>query len=194
MARGKMDHEMLALSRASKHIEDLEDPRAQCRVATYLMMRYTSAGEQSLPSEERAKHSPFYQEPVDPRQMQIPGTEAPPAATTRPATVADAPPATVAPSAPSTAVEPPVTGHDDASPGPDMRDMPPPVKTGWGLSGEGENGNDDEGNQTPVEKPTSRFKKLAGDTPKPLKKDRTLKESAGGWEIVGGDEEVEVKI
>lgn len=193
MARGKMDHEMLALSRASKHIEDLEDPRAQCRVATYLMMRYTSAGEQSLPSEERAKHSPFYQEPVDPRQMQIPGTEASPSATTRPATAVDVPPATVTPSVSSTAVEPPTTGHDDTSPGPDMRDMPPPVKTGWGLSGE--DGNDDEGgNRVTVEKQTSRFKKLATDTPKPLKKDRTLKESAGGWELVGGDEEVEVKI
>ncbi len=192
MARGKMDQELLALSRASKHIEDLEDPRAQSRVATYLMMRYTAAGEQNLPSEDRFKIE------SDARQLMIPGTEtAPPIpAATRPATPADATPATVTPSAPTTDAGATATGRGDAlpGPGPDIRDIPPPVVTGWGLAGD-EGGNDDEGNRPPpIAKPRPGFKKLV-DPQKPLKKEKTLKDSAsGGWDLVGGDEEVEVEI
>lgn len=112
MARGKMDQELLALGRASKHIEELDDPRAQSRVATYLMMRYTAAGEQNLPSEERAKHfraSLGGESEADPRQLTIPGTAPGPvadAAPTRPATPPDDRPATN----PAT---PPVAGADD---------------------------------------------------------------------------------
>jgi len=54
VARGKTDQEVLAISRAAKHLEELEDPRAQARVASYLYMRFTSAGETILQSEDRA--------------------------------------------------------------------------------------------------------------------------------------------
>lgn len=128
MARGKMDQELLALARASKHIEELEDPRAQSRVATYLMMRYTAAGEQNLPSEERAKLS-FGEDAPDPRQLVIPGTVPGPTADTaptRPATTTERRPATL----PAT---PPVPGPERpavaAEPAPEPTPEPAPEPT-----------------------------------------------------------------
>lgn len=97
MARGKTDQEMLALQRCMRTIEELEDPRAQVRIASYLLMRFTSASESHLPSEERGKHfAAGFRREEDPRQMTIPGTisATPGAASTTPPATSAAGPAT----------------------------------------------------------------------------------------------------
>jgi hypothetical protein len=113
-----MDAELLALSRACKIIEELEDARAQARVASFLMMRFTSAGEQNLPSEERAKHFKLaLGDEADPRQMTLPGTDpaTPDAAPTRPATATDTRPATPTATAPVAGADGPRAGRVGAS-------------------------------------------------------------------------------
>lgn len=82
-------------------IEELEDPRAQVRIASYLLMRFTSASESHLPSEERGKHfAAGFRREEDPRQMIIPGTipgtipATPGAASTTPPAASAAGPAT----------------------------------------------------------------------------------------------------
>lgn len=111
-----MDEELLALGRASKHIDALDDPRAQARVATYLMMRYTAAGEQNLPSDERRKYMLFPPqetevEVADPRQMELPGTTPVPAPT-RPATPAATVAATTPPDTSATGTATPATATE----------------------------------------------------------------------------------
>ena len=90
MARGKTDQEVLAISRASKHLEDLEDPRAQARVASYLYMRFTAAGESILQSEDRAALAK-----VDERQIALPFVAAPGPTLPHTATAGGVPPAAV---------------------------------------------------------------------------------------------------
>lgn len=82
MARGRTDQEVLCISRAAKHLEELEDPRAQARVASYLYMRFTAAGESILQSEDRETYA-------DKRQIPLPFTVA--------ATLPQAPPAPAQP-------------------------------------------------------------------------------------------------
>lgn len=53
MARGKSDDEMLALQRVVRMLDELEDPRSRARVAHFAYLRYTAAGEEIVPPEDR---------------------------------------------------------------------------------------------------------------------------------------------
>lgn len=136
--RGKMDQEVLALSRAAKHIEELEDPRAQARVASYLAMRYTNSVEHALPAEDRRRFAEAgvptdpAKEAADPRQMTLPGTVAP--APTPPATAPAPLPATPPAASAGTGAEGPAARHGgpvaetpDPSPEPAPEPAPEPV-------------------------------------------------------------------
>jgi hypothetical protein len=121
MARVKTDQEILVLQRCARLLDELEDPRAQARIASFLVMRFTSEGERNLPSEERRKHLdlPSVQPEPDNRQMTIPGTDLDThnAAPTRPYTATDARPATTPATTPVRGADGARTGRDAASDG-----------------------------------------------------------------------------
>jgi hypothetical protein len=170
MARGKMDEEVLCLTRASKLIEALDDARAQARVASYLNMRFTSAGEGILQSEDRAEHMRAGK-PEDPRQPLLPHVAVAPPTSPQVASAASGPTP-----APTGAATPPGAAKE----APFFLGGGP----GWNASGKGSEHDDD---PMPVGKPTA-----------PPHKPKAKASKDGGWDIGKSDEdpdaEVEVKI
>lgn len=167
MGRGKTDDELLALGRANRLLEDLDDPRAQARIAQYLYMRFTDAGDNILPVEDRPLDVRLTNEAhraLD-RQVTIPGTDAPARAPHAPAATGPTPGSTHARNAAHAA---------------DVTAESAPVAGGWNLSGNGSE-NDDPPPQAAAPAKPSRIKA----TP-----------TAGGWTLTDGDpnQEVEVKI
>lgn len=120
MPRPKTEEDVLALQRASRLIEELEDPRARARVAQFLYAKYTRFSESILPLEERKEYASAPE--VDPRQMALPHTATEPTAT--PAAVA------VAATSPTGATAPERgTGWDCSGRGSEHDDDPmPPSK------------------------------------------------------------------
>ena len=51
LAKSGMDDEALSIQRAAREIEKLDDSGAQARVAFYLYLRYTAAGDRIAPGE-----------------------------------------------------------------------------------------------------------------------------------------------
>jgi hypothetical protein len=172
MARGKTDEEMLALGRTNRMLEDLEDPRARARVAHFLYLRFTAAGEEIVPFEDRVSEiKPIAQTPPPQLSLQMP-------------TVTPSIPSSVdAPQASATPPGPPVPttrpGASTAGAGGTATDPPAP---GWNISGQG-SAHDD----TPLAQPDQ---KKAGKTKV------TPAGDGSGWDLNVDDPnaEVEVKI
>jgi len=173
MARGRTDQEVLCISRASKLLEELDDPRAQARVASYLYMRFTSAGELILQSEDRA----LYNE--DKRQIPLPFVATP---------APTLPPTAPAPATPQGASAPASTQPAASSAGtaPGTPAAPKSLKDapfflgggpGWDASGKGSEHDDDPTPKAPPKPPTTQ---------------RAKPNASGGWDL--NEEEVEVKI
>lgn len=176
MARGRTDQEVLCISRAAKHLEELEDPRAQARVASYLYMRFTAAGESILQAEDRETYA-------DKRQMPLPfavGTTLPQAAPAPAQPAPGAGPAAAPKGAASAAgaarAAAPGSGTGAASPAAEPAKEPESAEEAaarldkdWGLK----EGTDD---IKPAKPKTTRAKESAD----------------GGWDLK--EEEVEVKI
>lgn len=172
MARGRSDQEVLVLGRVSKAIEELDDPMAAARIASYLYLRFTAAGEAVLQSEDRiaivsattghaTTAAPALPPPgpATPLPAPVPGTAQRGGTGREPG---PQPGATQAPTSPA-ATAPKATEE--------------PVKTGWDLSGKGSEHDDDPEPPKPPARPTKTTAKPAAE---------------GGWEIK--EEEVEVKI
>lgn len=171
MARRSTDEDILAMSRAAREIEQLDDPAAQARVATYLYLRFTSAGESIAVTGDR---------PRPPAQ-----TSAPAPQLTLPEVVTPAP-ATAPHNAPDVA---PVPEPTPAGNGPDGAAAAPESPPGWGLAGDGSS--DDAGLPAmPKNPPAGRVKARVG---KPAAPPPKVTQTGDGWDI-GGDEEVEVKL
>jgi hypothetical protein len=173
MARGRSDQEVLVLGRVSKAIEELDDPMAAARIASYLYLRFTAAGEAVLQSEDRAAivsattghgatMAPALPPPAPATPLAAPaaGTGQRGAAGREPGTPAGATvaPASTPAAAPKAAEEAP--------------------KSGWDLSGKGSEHDDDPEPPKPAPKPTKTTAKPAAD--------------GNGWDLK--EEEVEVKI
>lgn len=162
----KADEETLVLGRVSRMLEQMEDAKAQARIATYIFHRFTVAGDHILPIEDQPA-------PADRRQLEI----AFPATATRPA---------AAPAASGTGATRPATtaGQETGATVAQSAPVEPPKTSGWDLSSNGSD-NDDE----PVEAKPKKPKAARAEPSKAPK----VTAVDGGWEI-GPDEEIEVKI
>ena len=168
MTRMKADEETLVLGRVSRMLEQMDDARAQARIATYIFHRFTVAGDQILPVEDQPAGTP-----TDKRQLEI----AFPASSTRPV-------AAQATSGTGATRPAPTAGQETGATVAQSDTSKPVNRTGWDLSSMGSE-NDDEPTET---KP----KKTKGARAEPSKAPKVTAVD-GGWEI-GPDEEIEVKI
>lgn len=168
MTRMKADEETLVLGRVSRMLEQMEDARAQARIATYIFHRFTVAGEQILPTEDRIAISG-----TEDRQLHLPSVTV-----TRPVNAPES--ATVAPTRPAT-----TAGQETAQAGPQSGTSEPVNAGGWNLSGDGSE-SDDELVDSGKPKKLKAVRAAATKAPK-------VTAVEGGWEI-SPDEEIEVKI
>lgn len=122
MAKSGMDDEALAIQRAARELEKLDDASAQARVAFYLYLRYTAAGDRIAPGGV-APATPAAL-PVSAPQHAVSGPPAP-AADDR------------APAAPAPAAAP-AGGRAPGTPA-----LPPGAQAGLDLSGKGSENDDD---------------------------------------------------
>lgn len=163
----KADEETLVLGRVSRMLEQMEDTKAQARIATYIYHRFTIAGDQILPVDDQVTVSYH-----DSRQLPLPNVPAAPRAPVEKAGTGATRPATTA-------------GQETAQAGPQSGTTEPVNAGGWNLSSNGSE-NDDE----PTEEPKPKRPKGARAEPSKAPKVTAVD---GGWEI-GPDEEIEVKI
>lgn len=168
MTRMKADEETLVLGRVSRMLEQMEDARAQARIATYIFHRFTVAGEQILPTEDRIAISG-----AEDRQLHLPTV-----AVTRPANAPESAP--VAPTRPAT-----TAGQETGATGAQSATPEPVDGGGWNLSGDGSDADDGPADASKSKK-LKAVRAAATKAPKVTAVD-------GGWEI-GPDEEIEVKI
>lgn len=135
MAKKGMDDEALTIQRCARLIEDLEDEAGQARVALYLYLRYTAAGERIAPGHADAQPSrwrPAFAGPAEP----IAGhpTAEPPVSGPEP--IPDAP----TPPDDSGAADAPAGAADDDEQEEESDDEQP---TGWDIGGQGSDQDDD---------------------------------------------------
>jgi hypothetical protein len=194
VTRSKTDDEVLALGRASRIIEGLEDPRAQARVASYLFYRFTAAGESILPAEERRAIRAIESLEVHDQPAALPAAQAPQAASpvggaTPPATVNG----TTLPGGAETGNTGTAARAETGTAGTPATAPADPVP-GWNLSAEGSEKDD-------VEIPGAAEQAAARKAPPKARMRRETPPSAptkvtevdGGWDI-SPDAEIEVKI
>jgi hypothetical protein len=174
VTRSRSDEELLVLGRAARLIEQLEDPRAQARVATYLYHRYTSAGEVILPAEERRGMREVAGD-VLPQQLPLAGTDPgpPPAPPAAPTPAGGPPAAPTPPAAPAAATAASTTTTE-------------PAQTGLNLSG---NGSDRDDEDLPPDLPDNvrsnpgRQNQPRAPRAKPAPAPKVTENKDGGWDL-----------